>query len=326
MRLQAVDMSHHHGHSAPTRSTPTTAAANAPALTEAEVSARLRGAPDRMLSVGHAQLAYWRFGQGPDVVCVHGWPLHAATWRRIVPLLAGEFTVHLIDLPGAGQSVWDAGSRIGIVEHAESVRAAIALLGLERFAYVGHDSGAAIARLAAANDPRVFANVIADSEIPGHTPWQVSAFIRLSKAPALYRAVVRSLRFGWLRRSPLGFGGCFTDPRYVDGEFGRWFMTPLIQDARVLEGQTRLLANFDHAAIDGLREAHAQLHAPSLLVWGANDGFFPIDKARAMLPQFTAGAELIELPHARLFPQEDHAEGFAEATRAFLHRHAPAPR
>jgi hypothetical protein len=48
-------------------------------LTEATVSAKLRGAPDRMLDVGHAKLAYYRFGQGPDVVCVHGWPLHAAT-------------------------------------------------------------------------------------------------------------------------------------------------------------------------------------------------------------------------------------------------------
>jgi haloalkane dehalogenase len=319
-------MSDHHSHSARTPSTPTTRAAATPALTEADVSARLRGAPDSMLSVGHAQLAYWRFGQGPDVVCVHGWPLHAATWRRIVPLLAGEFTLHLIDLPGTGQSVWDAGSRIGIAEHAASVREAVAQLGLERFAYIGHDSGAAITRLAAADDARVFANVIADSEIPGHTPWQVSAFIRLSKAPAIYRAVVRALRFGWLRRSPLGFGGCFTDPRYVDGEFGSWFMAPLTQDARVLEGQTRLLTHFDHAAIDSLREAHAQLHAPSLLVWGARDGFFPVAKARAMLPQFTAGAELIELPRARLFPHEDHAEAFADAIRPFLRRHASTPR
>lgn len=319
-------MPHHQSPSAPVLSSPAAPAATPSPLTEAAVSARLRGVPDRMLDVGHAQLAYWCFGQGPDVVCVHGWPLHAATWRSLVPLLAGEFTLHLIDLPGAGQSVWDARSHIGLREHAASLRQAVALLGLQRFAYVGHDSGAAITRLAAANDPRVFANVIAGSEIPGHTPWQVTAFMQLAKAPALYRAVVRSLRIGWLRRSPLGFGGCFTDPRHVDGEFGRWFMTPLIQDARVLEGQTRLLTHFDHAAVEGLREAHAQLHAPSLLLWGTHDGFFPITKARAMLPQFTAGAELVELPRARLFPQEDHAEAFADATRAFLRRHAPADR
>lgn len=315
-------MPHPDRHSAPILSTPTPQATATSALTEAAVSARLRGAPDRMLDVGHAQLAYWRFGQGPDVVCVHGWPLHAATWRRLVPLLASEFTLHLIDLPGAGRSVWDKRSRIGIREHAESLRAAIAQLGLQRFAYLGHDSGAAITRLAAADDPRVFANVIADSEIPGHTPWQVSAFLQLTKAPALYRAVVRSLRVGWLRRSALGFGGCFTDPRYVDGEFGRWFLTPLTHDRRVLEGQTRLLTHFDHAAIHALRDAHAQLRAPSLLLWGTRDGFFPIEKARAMLPQFTAGAELIELPGARLFPHEDHAAAFAEATGAFLRRHA----
>lgn len=319
-------MPHHPSSSAPSLSASIPSATAVPALTEAAVSARLRGAPDRMLDVGHAQLAYWRFGQGPDVVCVHGWPLHAATWRRLVPLLAGEFTLHLIDLPGAGQSAWSDASQIGLREHATSVRAAVALLGLERFAYLGHDSGGAIARLAAAGDERVFANVVADSEIPGFAAWQVSLFIRLAKFPRLLRGAVRALRFGWLRRSQAGFGGCFTDPRYVDGDFRTWFMTPLIHDEHARAGQMRLLTGWEPAHVDDLAAAHARLRGPSLLLWGTDDAFFPIAKARAMLPQFTAGAELIELPRARLFPQEDHAEAFAEATRAFLRRHAHAPR
>ncbi|MEZ4328577.1 MAG: alpha/beta hydrolase [Polyangiales bacterium] len=294
------------------------------ALTEGDVSARLGGAPDRMLDVGHAQLAYYRFGQGPDLVCVHGWPLHAATFRRVVPHLARDFTVHLLDLPGTGQSVWDERSHIDLVAHGASVRRATELLGLTRFAYLGHDSGAAISRLAAADDPRVFAHVMADTEIPGHTPWQLNLYALTMRVPGLIQLVMRALSIGAFRRSALGFGGCFTDPRYVDGDFGAWFVQPLATDPHVLAGQLRLLKGLDPDVLAGLRSTHAQLSAPSLLLWGSDDPFFPVSGARAMLPQFPAGAELVTLPRARLFPHEDHPEAFSAATRAFLLRHAAA--
>src|SRR5262245_53887289 len=80
------------------------ARAAAPAIPERDVIAAFRGPPRAFLDVGHSRLAYRRFGQGPDVVLVHGWPLHSATFRRLVPLLADAFTCHLFDLPGAGQT------------------------------------------------------------------------------------------------------------------------------------------------------------------------------------------------------------------------------
>lgn len=43
-------------------------------------------------------------GQGPDLVLLHGWGMHAGIWRPIVELLATQFRLHLIDLPGHGSS------------------------------------------------------------------------------------------------------------------------------------------------------------------------------------------------------------------------------
>lgn len=43
-------------------------------------------------------------GQGPDLVLLHGWGMHAGIWAPIVDLLATEFRLHLIDLPGHGLS------------------------------------------------------------------------------------------------------------------------------------------------------------------------------------------------------------------------------
>src|SRR5688572_15665722 len=87
-----------------------------------EVPASFRGAPHAYLDIGHTRLAYRRFGRGPDLVFVHGWPLHAGTFRALVPLLADRFTCHLVDLPGAGQSVCTPRTPIDLAAHAASLR------------------------------------------------------------------------------------------------------------------------------------------------------------------------------------------------------------
>lgn len=43
-------------------------------------------------------------GQGPDLVLLHGWGMHGGVWEPIVPQLAEEFRLHIVDLPGLGHS------------------------------------------------------------------------------------------------------------------------------------------------------------------------------------------------------------------------------
>ena len=45
-------------------------------------------------------------GQGPDLVMLHGWSMHSAVWHDLAENLAKTFTLHLVDLPGHGQSEW----------------------------------------------------------------------------------------------------------------------------------------------------------------------------------------------------------------------------
>src|SRR6266446_9420553 len=105
--------------------------------------------PHAYLDAGAERLAYWRFGRGPDVVLVHCGPLPSATFRRIVPALAPKLTLHLFDLPGAGQT--EARGSIDLATHAVTVRRAIDALGITRYALVAHDSGGTVARLVAAD-------------------------------------------------------------------------------------------------------------------------------------------------------------------------------
>lgn len=48
-------------------------------------------------------------GVGPDLVMIHGWSMHSGVWHDLAEGLAKRFTLHLVDLPGHGQSDWQAG-------------------------------------------------------------------------------------------------------------------------------------------------------------------------------------------------------------------------
>lgn len=43
-------------------------------------------------------------GQGPELVLLHGWAMHSGIWSGIVDVLASEFRVNLVDLPGHGMN------------------------------------------------------------------------------------------------------------------------------------------------------------------------------------------------------------------------------
>ncbi|MDD9339497.1 MAG: pimeloyl-ACP methyl ester esterase BioH [Providencia heimbachae] len=49
---------------------------------------------------------YWQtVGEGKqDLVLLHGWGLNAQVWQTIIPRIASQFRVHLVDLPGYGRS------------------------------------------------------------------------------------------------------------------------------------------------------------------------------------------------------------------------------
>ena len=289
-------------------------------LSEADVTLAFRGQPHRRLAIGGSDIAYWRFGNGPDVVLVHGWPLHSATFRRIIPILARSFTLHAFDLPGTGQTIAGEGSSSHLLAHAETVKKIVDSLELSRYGVIAHDTGAAIARFAVAGDPRLAGLVMGNTEIPGHRPDGIELMMSASRLPGFSSFARAALRVPMIRRSSRTFGGCFTDANYADGEFGELFIEPFIQSQEVARGQMQLVKEFDLSLFDDLEACHRDIRVPTRCIWGPNDPFFPIDKARGMLHQFAGGAGLVEIPGGKLFSHEDHPVEFAGHAGTFLSR------
>lgn len=106
-------------------------------------------------------------GEGPPVLLLHGWPTSWYEWRRVMPLLAGRYTVVVPDLPGVGLS-----DRLDGPHTKRAVgRAMLALmtaLDHDRFYLVGHDWGTSTAFAMATLAPdRVDRLVLTENTVPG---------------------------------------------------------------------------------------------------------------------------------------------------------------
>ncbi len=282
-------------------------------MTPAEASDLFRREPDRFLDVGAGEVAYRVVGSGPDVLFVHGWPVSGATFRKLLPHLVDHVTCHLIDLPSAGSSRFDADTPMSIQQHIESVRRVVDLLELDQVAVVGHDSGGMIARHAMVGDPRLRAMGLINTEPPDPS-WRFKSFIASRHLPGL------SAGLGWvagqprLVRSKAVFGDAFADRSLLGGEFAEFFLAPLHEVPARRDAAVRLLRSFDMKHVTDLTDIHRRLDVPVQLVWGDKDPFFPVDRARAMVVEFPDAK--IEVIHgAGLF---SHEERPADVARALL--------
>jgi pimeloyl-ACP methyl ester carboxylesterase len=282
-------------------------------MTATEASDLFRREPDRFLDVGAGEAAYRVVGTGPDVLFVHGWPVSSATFRLLLPHLVDHVTCHLIDLPSAGSSRFDADTPMSISQHNETIRRVVDLLGLDEVAVVGHDSGGLMARHAMVGDPRLRAMGLINTE-PSDPGWRFKSFIAARHLPGL------SAGLGWvagkprLVRSKAVFGDAFADRSLLGGEFAEFFLAPLHESRLHRDAAVRLLRSFDMEHVTDLPGVHRRLDVPVQLVWGEQDPFFPVARAKAMVAEFPdARIEVIE--GAGLF---SHEERPADVARALL--------
>jgi haloalkane dehalogenase len=282
-------------------------------------------APLERVNIG-TEITYRRFGRGPAIVLIHGWPLNGATWRGLIPLLAAHYTCYVPDLPGAGQTPWDPRTRDVFRDWGRLLARFVEALGLDEVALIGHDSGGAIARVCAAElGERVKLLTLIDTEVPDHTPFLITLYTWLLRAPGATALVGGLMRFAWYRRSPLGFGSCFRDLAHLDGEFHQACVAPLIADPGAM---VRTFNHFDGSFVRSLSALHRRIQAPTLLIWGEKDAFFPAERARAMGAEFRDLCGFHLLPDQELFVQDEAPALVAAPLLPLLQRlhHGPEAR
>jgi pimeloyl-[acyl-carrier protein] methyl ester esterase len=86
-------------------------------------------------------------GSGPDLVLLHGWGMHSAIWSGLIPLLSDQFTLHLVDLPGHGDSEFE--NQDTLTDWAEAVLS----VAPQNASWIGWSLGGLVAMQAALLQP-----------------------------------------------------------------------------------------------------------------------------------------------------------------------------
>jgi haloacetate dehalogenase len=117
-----------------------------------------------------------RFGSGPPVLLLHGFPETHLMWRDVAPLLARDFMVVCPDLRGYGRS----GCPVSQPDHAPYSKRAMARdmievmsrLGFSRFCVAGHDRGGRVAYRMALDHPNRIDRLAVLDIVPTDTVWE----------------------------------------------------------------------------------------------------------------------------------------------------------
>jgi len=274
--------------------------------------------PVQTIDTGTARLPVRRFGSGPPLLLVHGFPLSGFTWRKVLPELAQRYTCHVPDLPGMGEAQWTEATDFSFPGQGHTLKLLADRLGLERYSVLAQDTGGTFARCLALEDgARIERLALINTEIPRHRPPWIPFYQFLMRVPGALPVFSLLLRSRVFLRSRMGFGGCFTDLGLIEGDFHRQVIEPLVRSPLRRDGMRRYLMGATWAPVDALEHDHARLAMPVRLIWGADDPTFPVELARRMVRQLP-NAQLTEIPGARLLVHEEKPAETAHVVMEFL--------
>src|SRR5690606_18708395 len=243
-------------------------------------------------------------GQGPDLVLVHGWAMHAGVFSALAGRLAGRYTLHLVDLPGHGH-----GRNSTLPLALEPVVEAI-VARVPRALWAGWSLGGLFALHAAATRPdavRGLAMLCASPRFVRGEDWP------LGMSPEIFRGFALGLRSDWratlerfIALEAFGSDDARREMRVLRDEvFARGEPA-----AHVLADGLGLLETVD------LRPALPGLRMPSLWLAGRRDRLVD-PRAMCAAAALAPGADVVVVEHAGHAPFLTHADVVADALDRF---------
>lgn len=262
---------------------------------------------------------YQKSGDGPALVLVHGWPFHAGSYRKLLPLLEPHFTCYLVESAGMSDRAAFEGLDMTFAGHARRLIQLINELQLEHVFLLGHNTGGTIARLAAAElEDRVSKLALLNTEIPNHRPPFIPLYQKLTHLPGTRQIMGALMKRDWYIFSAMGFGGCFHDKGFIDREFRSLFAEHWFETPTRFRGFIRYLQCLDFSTLDQLDEVHTRISAPIQFIWGENDITFPCDQGKAMAERIPQGAGFCAIADSAFLLHEERPKHVAAQLLEFF--------
>jgi pimeloyl-ACP methyl ester carboxylesterase len=277
------------------------------------------------ISLPAGTIRYRDSGSGAPIVFVHGALVDGDLWRKVIPLLEGEFRCLAPDLPlGSHRVAMLKDADLSPPGLAQLVADFLTALDLERVTLVGNDTGGAICQLVATRHPERLARLVL-TPCDAYENFPPPAFRYLpiaARIPGAVALLAQSMRIRPARRLPFAFG--WLSKREVPSEIVDGWIEPLRSDPGVRRDAAKVLRGMSSRYT---LEAAAQLAGfdrPTLVAWAPEDRFFKLRDGER-LAEAIPNARLVRIDDSRTFVSEDQPERLATAISEFIQETSGEP-
>jgi len=244
--------------------------------------------------------------QNEAVVMLHGFGSDKDSWIRFARDLSDDSRLIIPDLPGDGESTQDISLSYGIQEQAKRLNEFLSSVNAKRVHVVANSMGGAVAlRFAFLYPDFVKSLTLIDSYGAIKTPSALDELIQVSgKNPMLeittaddYNAMMRY---------------AMVDPPYIPG-----FLVDVLAEAKIQRKTIEqkmlkdMMVDADQTAI------LADIHAPTLIIWGKQDRVLHVDNA-SFLHENILGSRKVLLEETGHVPMVEKPKETAQHFRSFL--------
>jgi pimeloyl-ACP methyl ester carboxylesterase len=283
-------------------------------------------APPERVDLDAGTIRYRDSGSGPTIVFAHGLLVDGSLWRKVTPLLDGEFRCVVPDLPlGSHREAMRADADLTPPGVARVLADFMEALELDDVTLVGNDTGGAICQLVAASHPeRLGRLVLTPCDAyenflpPFFRPMQYAA-----KVPGLLTALVQPIRLRAMQRGPLAYG-LLISPENIDPDVLDTWVRPYLSDGGVRRDTIKFLRSISNRYTIEAAEKLRSFDRPTLIAWAPEDRFFKLRFAERLAKEIPS-ARLVRIEDSRTFVSEDQPERLAEEIASFVRESAPAP-
>lgn len=253
-------------------------------------------------------------GQGPWLVCFHGFPTSGWDWHRLLPLLASKSRVLVFDFPGYGFSGKPAGGNYSLLDQLDVALGLMAEYGIDSFDLLSHDMGDSVAcellyRRAQGNlAPALRSLILLNGGIymDLHRPLPTQ---RLLRTPLLGALTARLSSYRLFRKQ---YPAVYADPRQFDEDHYRaqWYLL-------LRGGGRRTLARV--AGYMRERKKYGErwtgplecLELPFTILWGTQDPIAVLSIAERLAERNSA-ARFVPLEGIGHYPQLEAPEWLSQ--------------
>jgi pimeloyl-ACP methyl ester carboxylesterase len=274
----------------------------------------------KIIETPSGRIAFAEAGTGPVALFVHGVLLNKHLWRHQLAALSDIRRCIAVDLLAHGDTEIGPDQDVSVTANARMLNEVLEALHIDQADLIGNDSGGGIAQIFAANNPgRVRSLTLTNCD--AHDNWPPTAFgpfVEMVKAGGLRDTLNAMLADKAIFRSPGALGPAFERPETVTDEDIETYLRPLVRNDQRTRDLQRFVVAFDNKHTRQIESQLRALRAPTLIVWGTDDVYFPVKWAHWLAETIPGAKPPVELEGARIFFPEERAEAFNRLLRDHL--------